>query len=84
MQAQSSVEIMPPMWEAYDQFLADVEPRARKLAAPAVLENKNGSSGRGRLYVRSGERQAIFELRAGSVLNPFARGVLREFKCPNL
>jgi type VI secretion system protein ImpL len=43
-----------------------------------------GSAERYQLTFRSGERQAIFELRAGSVLNPFARGVLREFKCPNL
>ena len=42
------------------------------------------SAERYQLTFRSGERQAIFELRAGSVLNPFARGVLREFKCPNL
>jgi type VI secretion system protein ImpL len=43
-----------------------------------------GSAERYQLTFRSGERQAIFELRAGSVLNPFARGVLREFRCPTL
>jgi type VI secretion system protein ImpL len=31
-----------------------------------------------------GDRHASFEIRAGSVLNPFAPGVLRDFKCPGL
>ncbi len=31
-----------------------------------------------------GDRRATFELRAGSVLNPFAPGVLRGFQCPAL
>jgi len=43
-----------------------------------------GSAERYQLSFRSGEREAVFELRAGSVLNPFARGVLRDFRCPNL
>jgi type VI secretion system protein ImpL len=43
-----------------------------------------GSAERYQLSFHSGERQAVFELRAGSVLNPFARSVLREFRCPNL
>jgi type VI secretion system protein ImpL len=43
-----------------------------------------GSPERYQLSFRSGERQAVFELRAGSVLNPFARNVLGEFRCPNL
>jgi type VI secretion system protein ImpL len=43
-----------------------------------------GSAERYQLTFRSGDRQAVFELRAGSVLNPFDRGVLREFRCPNL
>jgi type VI secretion system protein ImpL len=29
-----------------------------------------------------GERSAAFELRAGSVVNPFAPGVLHDFRCP--
>lgn len=29
-----------------------------------------------------GDRSATFELRAGSVLNPFAPGVLQDFRCP--
>jgi type VI secretion system protein ImpL len=29
-----------------------------------------------------GERSATFEVRAGSVINPFASGVLQEFRCP--
>ena len=45
---------------------------------------QSGSAERYQLTFRSGERQAIFELRAGSVLNPFARGVLQEFRCPTL
>jgi type VI secretion system protein ImpL len=43
-----------------------------------------GSAERYQLTFHSGERQAVFELRADSVLNPFARSVLREFRCPNL
>jgi type VI secretion system protein ImpL len=29
-----------------------------------------------------GDREAVFEIRSGSVLNPFAPGVLQDFKCP--
>jgi type VI secretion system protein ImpL len=43
-----------------------------------------GSAERYQLTFRSGERQAVFELRAGSVQNPFSREVLRDFRCPNL
>ena len=31
-----------------------------------------------------GDRHASFEIRAGSVLNPFAPGVLQDFQCPAL
>ena len=31
-----------------------------------------------------GNRQATFELRAASVLNPFAPGVLQDFRCPSV
>jgi type VI secretion system protein ImpL len=31
-----------------------------------------------------GERRAVFSIRAGSVFNPFAPGILRDFRCPNL
>jgi type VI secretion system protein ImpL len=31
-----------------------------------------------------GGRSATFELRAGSVLNPFAPGVLQDFRCPSM
>jgi type VI secretion system protein ImpL len=43
-----------------------------------------GSSDRYTLTFNLGDRQAVFEIRAGSVLNPFAPGVLRDFKCPAL
>ncbi len=43
-----------------------------------------GSSDRYTLSFRLGDRQASFEIRAGSVLNPFAPGMLRDFRCPNL
>ena len=43
-----------------------------------------GSAERYQLTFHSGDRQAVFELRAGSVLNPFAQGVLQEFRCPTL
>jgi type VI secretion system protein ImpL len=37
-----------------------------------------------RLSFKIGEREAVFEIRAGSVLNPFAPGTLRDFRCPGL
>jgi len=37
-----------------------------------------------RLTFQLGERQAVFDLRAGSVLNPFAPGLLQEFRCPTV
>ncbi len=43
-----------------------------------------GSAERYTLSFRLGDRQASFEIRAGSVLNPFAPGILRDFRCPNL
>ena len=43
-----------------------------------------GSAERYTLTFHLGERQASFEIRAGSVLNPFAPGVLRDFRCPSL
>jgi type VI secretion system protein ImpL len=45
---------------------------------------RTGSAERYQLTFRSGEREAVFELRAGSVQNPFNRTVLREFRCPSL
>ena len=43
-----------------------------------------GSADRYQLTFRVGDREAIFELRAGSVLNPFAGSMLRGFQCPNM
>jgi type VI secretion system protein ImpL len=43
-----------------------------------------GSAERYQLTFQQGERRAVFEVRAGSVLNPFAPGVLQEFRCPAL
>ncbi|MGD9614996.1 MAG: type VI secretion system membrane subunit TssM [Alphaproteobacteria bacterium] len=43
-----------------------------------------GSPERYQLSFRSGERYVVFELRAGSVQNPFASNALHEFRCPNL
>ena len=37
-----------------------------------------------RLTFHVGEREAVFDIRAGSVLNPFAPGTLRDFHCPVL
>jgi type VI secretion system protein ImpL len=34
------------------------------------------------LSFANGERQASFEIRAGSVINPFAPGLLAGFQCP--
>ena len=36
------------------------------------------------LTFKQGERQAVFTLRAGSVLNPFSPSILRNFRCPGL
>jgi type VI secretion system protein ImpL len=43
-----------------------------------------GSSERYTLTFQIGERQAAFEIRAGSVLNPLAPGVLQDFRCPTV
>ena len=43
-----------------------------------------GSAERYQLSFRLGDRQVTYEIRAGSVLNPFAPGILRDFRCPNL
>ena len=43
-----------------------------------------GSADRYTLTFNLGDRHAVFEIRAGSVLNPFAPGVLRDFRCPRL
>lgn len=43
-----------------------------------------GSSDRYTLTFHLGDRTASFEIRAGSVLNPFAPGMLRAFRCPSL
>jgi type VI secretion system protein ImpL len=43
-----------------------------------------GSAERYQLSFRVGDRQVTYEIRAGSVLNPFAPGILRDFRCPNL
>jgi type VI secretion system protein ImpL len=37
-----------------------------------------------KLSFSSGERQASFEIGAGSVINPFAPGLLAGFQCPKL
>jgi type VI secretion system protein ImpL len=36
------------------------------------------------LTFQVGDREAVFEIRAGSVLNPFAAGVLQDFRCPTV
>jgi type VI secretion system protein ImpL len=43
-----------------------------------------GSPERYTLSVSLGGRSATFELRAGSVMNPFAPGVLQDFRCPSV
>ncbi len=43
-----------------------------------------GSADRYTLTFNLADRQAVFEVRAGSVLNPFVPGVLRDFRCPGL
>ena len=43
-----------------------------------------GSPERYALTYQIGAREAVFELRAGSVLNPFAPGLLQDFRCPTV
>jgi type VI secretion system protein ImpL len=43
-----------------------------------------GSPERYSLSYSLGGRSATFELRAGSVLNPFAPGILQDFRCPSV
>jgi len=43
-----------------------------------------GSAERYTLSFQLGERQASFEIRAGSVLNPFSPEMLRDFRCPTI
>jgi type VI secretion system protein ImpL len=45
---------------------------------------QSGSSDRYMLTFHVGDRTASFDIRAGSVLNPFAPGMLHGFKCPQL
>jgi type VI secretion system protein ImpL len=45
---------------------------------------QSGSADRYTLNFTLGDRHATFELRAGSVLNPFAPGILKDFQCPAL
>jgi type VI secretion system protein ImpL len=45
---------------------------------------REGAAERYQLTFHLGDRQAVFALRAGSVLNPLAPGVFRDFRCPNL
>ena len=45
---------------------------------------QSGSAERYTLTFQSGDRQASFEIRAGSVQNPFAPGLLKNFQCPKL
>ncbi len=54
-----------------------------RLIGEGSLEEK-GSPERYLLTFELGERRVSFELRAGSVLNPFAPGLLRGFACPRL
>ena len=45
---------------------------------------EEGSPDRYKLTFHVGNREASFDIRAGSVLNPFAPGVLHGFRCPGL
>ncbi len=45
---------------------------------------QTGSPETYRLTFQLGERQAVFDIRAGSVLNPFAPGLLQQFHCPSV
>ena len=36
------------------------------------------------LTFQLGDREAVFEIRASSAVNPLASGVLQDFRCPEL
>ena len=54
-----------------------------RLFGKGTLSNA-GSAEKFTLSFRFGERQATFDIRAASVLNPFAPGMLQAFRCPVL
>ncbi len=45
---------------------------------------RTGPAGRFTLTFSQGEREAVFEVRADSIVNPFAPGPLQEFRCPTV
>jgi type VI secretion system protein ImpL len=45
---------------------------------------QSGSSDKYTLTLGAGGHQAVFEIRAGSVQNPFTPGLLRNFQCPKV
>jgi type VI secretion system protein ImpL len=64
--------------------LAETGPWAMfRLFGRGVLQQA-GSPERYTLTFSLGGRNATFELRAGSVMNPFAPGVLQDFRCPSV
>jgi type VI secretion system protein ImpL len=54
-----------------------------RLFGEGTLE-RSGSAERYTLSFQLGDRQASFAILAGSVLNPFAPGILSGFQCPQL
>jgi type VI secretion system protein ImpL len=48
------------------------------------LQQQQGSTDLYTLTLAAGGHQATFEIRAGSVQNPFASGLLKNFQCPKL
>ena len=54
-----------------------------RLFAQGTLQ-QSGSADQYTLSFQLGDHHATFAIRAGSVLNPFAPGVLRDFRCPGL
>jgi type VI secretion system protein ImpL len=45
---------------------------------------QEGSAERFTLSFQLGERKVVYEIRAGSVLNPLAPGILQDFRCPTV
>jgi type VI secretion system protein ImpL len=54
-----------------------------RLFAQGTLTQAGGAD-KYTLSFRAGQRSATFEIRAGSVLNPFKPGVLQDFRCPSI
>ena len=55
-----------------------------RLFARARMQQQAASPERYNLTFQLGDRQAVFEIRVRSSVNPFAPAVLQDFRCPTV